>query len=249
MTIDTLSLTYIGFCFLLGGLSKGLVGMGLQTICVGLLVVLFDITMAMALMLVPALITNIWQIRGLSFSSLGRRLLPLLLAACLGIWVGAYALVLVDNRYLSILLALLLLAYTAINLGGFNIRIPARKETSLGLIIGGINGLFTGMTGSYLFPGLVYLNGIGLAREQFIQAMGLFFVTTTVTLGLALSKHELLSQDVAIVSAAACLPALIGMRIGEKLRGRLSDKTFRLIFFLAVASVAIVILLRSALAL
>lgn len=245
MIVDSFSLLYITFCFLLGGLSKGLVGMGLQTICVGLLVALFDIRFAIALLLVPALVTNVWQIRGMSYNRLGRRLLPLLLPACLGIWFGAYALVLVDSRYLSILLALLLLAYTAVNLSGFSIRIPPKTETPLAIVMGGMNGLFTGMTGSFLFPSLVFLQGIGLTRDQFIQAMGLFFVTTTVTLGLALNKHELLSSDTALLSAAACLPAIIGMRIGEKLRGTLNDKTFRLLFFLAVAGVAFVILLRS----
>ncbi len=249
MALDTFSLVYIAVCFLIGGLSKGLVGMGLQTICIGLLVVLFDITLAMALLLVPALITNFWQIRGMQFASLGKRLLPLLICAALGIWFGSYALVFVDGRLLSILLALLLLAYTVIGLAGFHIRIPQRQESALGVAFGGLNGLFTGMTGSYLFPGLVYLQGLGLSREQFIQAMGLFFVTTSIVLGIALSRHELLSKDIALVSALACLPALIGMRIGETLRGTLSDKTFRLLFFVAVAGVAMVILLRSALAL
>ncbi len=247
MTFDAFSLTYIALCFLLGGLSKGLVGMGLQTICIGLLVVLFDITLAMALLLVPALITNIWQIRGMPFASLGKRLLPLLLCAAAGIWIGSYALVLVDGRLLSILLAILLLIYTVISLTGFNISIPRQREGVLGFAFGGLNGLFTGMTGSYLFPALVYLHGMGLPREQFIQAMGLFFVTLSVTLGFALSRHDLLTTDIALVSAAACLPALLGMSVGEKLRGTLTDKTFRLLFFLAVAGVAIVILLRSAL--
>lgn len=223
--------------------------MGLQTICIGLLVVLFDITLAMALLLVPALITNIWQIRGMPFASLGKRLLPLLLCAALGIWFGSYALVYVDGRLLSILLAILLLVYTAISLTGYQVNLPRQREAVLGIAFGGLNGLFTGMTGSYLFPGLIYLQGMGLSRDQFIQAMGLFFVTLSVTLGFALSRHQLLSIDIALVSAAACLPALAGMRIGEKMRGTLSDRTFRLLFFLAVAGVAIVILLRSVLSL
>ena len=236
LTFDAFSLTYIALCFLLGGLSKGLVGMGLQTICIGLLVVLFDKTLAMELLLVPALITNIWQIRGMPFATLGRRLLPLLIFAAAGIWIGSYALVLVDGRLLSILLAILLLIYTVISLTGFNISIPRQKEGPLGFAFGGLNGLFTGMTGSYLFPALVYLHG-----------MGLFFVTLSVALGFALGRHDLLSTDIALVSTVACLPALLGMRVGEKLRGTLSDKTFRLLFFLAVAGVAIVILLRSVL--
>ena len=248
MIFEPFSLIYIALCFLLGGLSKGLVGMGLQTICIGLLVVLFDITVAMALLLVPALITNIWQIRGMPFASLGKRLLPLLLCAAAGIWFGSYALIYVDGRWLSILLAILLLIYTAISLTGYHIGIPKQREGVLGVVFGGLNGLFTGMTGSYLFPALMYLHGMGLPRDQFIQAMGLFFVTLSITLGFALSRHQLLGFDIALVSTAACLPALLGMRVGEKLRGTLSDRTFRLLFFLAVAGVAIVILLRSALA-
>ena len=248
MSFDLFSLFYITACFLIGGLSKGLVGMGLQTICIGLLVILFDITVAMGILLLPALITNVWQIRGMPMSTLGKRLLPLLLFACIGIWFGSYALIFVDGRLLSILLAILLLIYTVISLTGFNIQIPRRRDSIWGVLLGGLNGLFTGMTGSYLFPGLVYLQGMGLTRQQFIQAMGLFFVTLSITLGISLGRHDLITGEIAIVSLVACLPALLGMRIGEKFRGTLSDRTFRLLFFLAVAGVAIVILLRSLLA-
>ncbi|MDP6830567.1 MAG: sulfite exporter TauE/SafE family protein, partial [Alphaproteobacteria bacterium] len=58
---DLFALTAIGGTFLIAGGVKGVIGLGLPTVSLALLSVLFDLPSAMALLLVPSFITNLWQ--------------------------------------------------------------------------------------------------------------------------------------------------------------------------------------------
>lgn len=132
------------------------------------------------------------------------------------------------------LLGAVLVAYSAVNLGGIRLAISARHEAWLGPLIGSANGVLTGMTGSCVVPGVLFLQAIGLPRDVLIQAMGLLFTASTVALATALQQSNLLSLDQAIVSAGAVVPAIVGMAGGQALRMRLSERRFRAVFFLAL---------------
>ncbi len=67
--------------FLLAGLTKGLLGLGLPTVAMSLLALLMTPTEAAALLLIPSLLTNVWQFcAGPAPWQSFRRLLPLQLA-------------------------------------------------------------------------------------------------------------------------------------------------------------------------
>src|SRR5258706_13905482 len=54
-------LILIAATFLLAGFIKGAIGMGLPTVSMGLLAVTMQPSRALAIVIVPAVITNIWQ--------------------------------------------------------------------------------------------------------------------------------------------------------------------------------------------
>jgi hypothetical protein len=81
---------------------------------------------------------------------------------------------------------------------------------------------------------VLYLQSLGLPREAFIQAMGVLFGTSVTALAAALGNRQLLSIDLALLSAGAVPPALIGMGLGQLVRRRLSEEGFRTIFFTAL---------------
>src|SRR5437762_9703690 len=77
MSDTTLIVAVAAFAFVLAGFVKGVIGMGLPTIVVGLLSLVISPAEAVALMLVPSLLTNIWQgLVGPYFTSIVRRLWP-----------------------------------------------------------------------------------------------------------------------------------------------------------------------------
>lgn len=232
---DTLDLAAVAGVFLLGGAVKGVVGFGLPVVSLALLTVAFGLPQAMALMLAPAFVTNVWQaLVGGNGRVLLRRLWPFLLLAAATVWLGALALSRANLAHLSALLGLLLVVYAAVSLAGLRFTVGPRQEPWAGPLVGAVNGVLSGMTGAYVVPGALYLQALGLQRDQLVQAMGMLFLTSTVALAAALGGNGFLNGELGGVSAAAVVPALAGMALGQRIRQRLSEALFRKVFFAAL---------------
>jgi len=221
--------------FLLAGMVKGVIGLGLPTVSLALLTVAFDLPSAMALLLVPSFVTNLWQaLAGAHTREVALRIRPFLLMATVTVWIGAAALTRVDLALLTALLGVLLVSYALLSLGGVRLAIPLRHESWAGPLIGSANGVLTGMTGSFVVPGVMFLQAIGLPRDRLIQAMGMLFTVSTLALGAALQQANFITVEHGLLSAGAVLPALAGMALGQRLRARLSEQRFRTVFFIAL---------------
>ena len=232
---DTLTIAAIASTFLLAGTVKGVIGLGLPTVSLAILTVLIDIPSAMALLLVPSFVTNFYQalVGGHGLMIL-RRLWPFMLMATATVWLGATALTRIDLSLLSTLLGLLITTYGAISLAGMRLAVRSSREVWLGPIAGAVNGILTGMTGSFVVPGVMFLQAIGLARDQLVQAMGILFTLSTLALGVVLEANSLLTLDQGQMSAAALVPALVGMVVGQRIRQLLSEQLFRRVVFTAL---------------
>ena len=90
----------------------------------------------------------------------------------------------------------------------------------------------------------MYLQALGLPREQFIQAMGVTFTMATVSLGVALGGHGLMPTNQLYLSAFALVPAFLGMLVGVLVRKHLNDARFRQVFFIALLIMGLYILAR-----
>ncbi len=236
----------ITLTFLIAGTVKGVIGLGLPTISLTLLTATIGLHPAMALMLVPSFVTNVWQAAsGGNGRVIIRRTWPFLLAATLTVWLGAEALESADVAYLSALLGVLVVAYSAIALATPHIEIPKSWESWAGPLAGSINGVLTGMTGAFVFPGILYLQALGLSKDVLVQAMGLLFTCSTVALAVALGGRDMLSTDLGLASLASVLPALVGMTFGQRLRRNLSEILFKRILFSALLLLGIYIIARS----
>ena len=169
----------------------------------------------------PSFATNLWQAAvGGHGRAIVARTWPFLLAATVTVWLGARALTRVDVALLSALLGALLIVYSAISLGGLRLSMPRRWEAWAGPAVGTANGVLTGMTGSFVVPGVLYLQALGLPRDMLMQAMGMLFTASTAALAVSLGGQRLLTTEFGIVSAAAVLPAIAGMVLGQQLRRR-----------------------------
>ena len=243
---DSYSLTIIAFTFLLAGGVKGTIGLGLPVISLGVLVATFDLTTAMALIVIPAFVTNVWQATvGGNGIAILKRLWPFLSFASTTIWIGAIALTNINTLYLSILLGALLLSYSSLNFIGLRCSIQPQHEKWMGALMGAANGIFTGMTGSLSMPGVLYLQAIGLSRDMLVQAMGILFLLSTVGLAIALQNNHLLSSELTTISALAVIPSLIGMAIGQRIRKRLSEEKFKQVVSIAIFLLGLFIILKA----
>jgi len=232
--------------FLVAGGVKGLVGFGLPAVSLALLTLVLDLTTAMVLMLVPSFVTNVWQAAaGGNGRAIVGRIWPFLAMATATVWLGALVLVRVDMAWLSGLLGLLLVTYSTLNLGGARFALSARQEVWAGPALGAVNGVLTGMTGTFLVPGVLFLQGIGLSRDMLVQALGMLFTLSTVALAVALHGNGLLHFSYGSLSAAALVPATIGMALGQRIRKSLPEERFRRVLFIALLLLGAYIVVRS----
>ena len=221
--------------FLIAGAVKGVIGLGLPTVSLALLTVAIGLPQAMVLLLVPSFVTNVWQaLIGGNGIAILRRLWPFLLTATITVWVGTMALTRVDLSWLSALLGGLLITYAIVDLAGYRFTIATGREAWIGPLVGSVNGILTGMTGSFVVPGVMFLQAIGLPRDMLIQAMGMLFTASTLALAIALQGNRFLTVELGSLSTAALLPAIIGMVIGQRIRQQLPEQLFRRVFFVSL---------------
>ncbi len=239
-------LTLAAVTFFLAGVVKGVVGLGLPTVTLAVFTATIGLKPAMALLLVPSFVTNCWQaVVGGSFWALLRRMAVLLILVCIGTWFGVRVLATADTSWLSALFGALLIAYAGSGLIRPVVPDLTAHETWLSPVIGAINGVLTGMTGSFVVPGVLYLQSLKLNKDQLVQAMGILFTVSTAILAVALGQKKLVSQDLLILSCLGVIPALIGMVAGQELRKRMSEETFRKALFWALLLMGIYIIYRA----
>jgi uncharacterized protein len=225
-------LVFIGAVFALAGLIKGVIGLGLPTVSMGLLAIVMPPLQAAAILVLPSFLTNVWQmVGGPSLPAMARRLWPMLLAACLGTWTGAGLMVGPYAKYGSVLLGVALMVYALTGFRSKPFTVGASREIWLGPLTGAITGLITAATGVFVIPSVPYLQALALGKEELIQALGLTFTVSTIALAINLTFAGALNFGATVPTLVALVMAFAGMWTGQALRSRLSPEIFRRCFF------------------
>lgn len=239
MTLTTAT-AYVTLIFLLAGAVKGVVGLGLPTVAMGLLSLRMPPAEAAAILLLPSFVTNVWQlVEGPRLGGLLRRLWPTLLAIFISTAIAAGVIASAKSSIASAALGGALLLYAAAGLRNFHMNVSPKAERPAGPLVGITTGLITGATGTFVVPAVPYLAGLGLARDELVQALGLSFTVSTVALGLGLLWHDALEVQSISNSAFAIVPALLGMLLGGWVRRRVSPERFRRWFFVGLGVLAL----------
>lgn len=239
MSEPTLIIAFAGLAFVLGGFVKGVIGMGLPTIAIGLMSLVMSPAEAVALMLVPTFLTNIWQgLAGPYFTGIMRRLWPTLVGICAGTWTASW----IGSGFLTpeaasrarIALGITLAVYGALGLLNIRFRLRAGTEPWLGPIVGVATGLLSAATGVYMIPLIPYYQAIGLDKDELVQTQGVSYTVSTFALAVLLLSNGVLHATNAALSTAAVAPAIVGMVLGQYLRGRVRPEVFRLCFYVGM---------------
>jgi hypothetical protein len=172
----TIGLTSLLLATFLGaGVVKGVTGMGLPTVAMGLLGAVLSPLTAAAILIIPSFVTNVWQMLvGPDKIRLMRRLWPMMLCIVIGTVLSSRLLVVVDPVWSGRALGGALIAYAAYALFMPTISIPVRVEPWLSPIIGIVTGAVTGATGVFVIPAVPYLQSLSLQKDDLVQALGLF---------------------------------------------------------------------------
>lgn len=244
--VDSLPiLLAVAGAFLLAGLVKGVIGMGLPTVGIGLLGLVMSPAQAAAILIVPSLVTNIWQaLAGGAFLILLKRLWPLLLGVCIGTFVGAVLLPPSNSGQATVWLGVALAVYALLGLFKVHFSVPPRTELWLGLLVGFVTGAVTVATGVFAIPGVPYITALKLERDRLVQALGIAFTVSTVTLAMALSHAGEMTTALVWPSVVGFIVAAVGMALGQLVRSLIKPETFRLFFFIGLLALGAHLALR-----
>ncbi len=226
-------LAFVIAVFAIAGMIKGTIGLGLPAVSMGLLSLMISPFQAATLLIIPSMVTNIWQ---LFAEGHVLKLIRRFWALLLGIVVGSIWSIfpgLGHGEFQSeALLGGMLALYGLYGLFAKSMPNLAPHEKWLSPIVGYLGGALTVATGVVVIPVVPYLQSLHLKRDDLVQSLGLAFTVSTLCLAayLHLNPVDNVPIDYAL-SLIALIPALIGMWLGTKIRYRISEQKFRKVFF------------------
>lgn len=244
----TSTLLLVALSLFCGGWVKGVFGMGLPTVALGLLSLTLPPVEAATLIVVPTLATNAWQFAmGPHRVAVAARFAILLIGVAIGTVLGVGFLTGSHTALVSLALGGVLILYAVIGMLATRLHVSASAERWASPLIGFATGIVNGATGVSVMPLVPYLNSIGLQREALIQAMGLVFMTAMLALATCLAWTGHFAVASAGASTLTLLPVFAGMYAGQLVRLRLHGDAYRKWFFIGLLGLGAYSVIRATL--
>lgn len=226
-----LQMAVVAVAFIVAGIAKGAIGIGLPPIAIGLMTLALPLGDALAIMVIPTLATNIFQaIYGGHLMALLRRFGSMAAAAVVGVFVVAVTVGKLGSPGTVGWLGLVLVIYALLALFAWRPVMPRAGEPWVNPLIGLASGAVAGITGMAAVPFLPYMQSLQISKNELIQGLGILFLFIIGALTLALVQQNVFDTANAIGGVAAIVPTFIGVWIGQRVRHAASPETFRKIF-------------------
>ncbi|HSH99470.1 MAG TPA: sulfite exporter TauE/SafE family protein [Reyranella sp.] len=235
-----LQIGLIAVAFVIAGVAKGAIGMGMPPIAIGLMSFAVPLESAIAIMVVPTMITNIWQaIYGGGIRPLLRRFGTMAATATIGILGVGLLLSDLGSPQTAGWVGVLLVLYSIIALTPWRPRVPRRVEPWANPVIGLASGAVAGSTGVAAVPFLPYMQSLDMNPHELVQSLGIMFLFITGMLAVSLALHGAYHLANSVASVAAVAPTMAGVWLGQRARRRLKPETFRRIFILGMLGIGL----------
>jgi uncharacterized membrane protein YfcA len=232
------------FALFLAGIVKGMLGIGVPVVSISLLSLAINIPLAVSLLPVPILLSNLWQsLTSGQVVNTFRRFGPLIGALVIGTFVGARLLVDLDQRTLMAIVGAAVLVFAVSAHFPRYLRLGRRAERWLAMPIGFFAGVLGGMTTFFGPPLIMFLFALNLDKDEFVGTISTVYLCAAVPLAVALGMFGFMDLQAYLWSTAAAVPLLLGVLIGQWLRSRISQSAFRrgLLLLLLVAGVRLIL--------
>jgi uncharacterized membrane protein YfcA len=239
----------LGVCvtaFLLGGLVKGTLGVGLPLFAVPMMSLVIPSTRAIGLVAVPVVFSNLWQmVDSRKMTSGWKRFWPLISTQLIAtILTVKFTLSLNESQMskmvaFSMMLALVLMIYKP------SFKVSAKREKKMSALAGALSGLLGGvsaLTGPVI---ITYLMALKLSREEFVGCISIIYLSSALPLYGAMLYYARTDVLDLGYSALALIPMALGLMLGKQIRQRISEKAFRWILYAYLTMMSIVLLIRS----
>jgi uncharacterized protein len=238
MTI--LQMLVIAGAFIVAGIAKGAIGMGMPPIAIGLMTFALPLDQALAIMVLPTMVTNVWQaIYGKGFLPLLRRFSTMAATSVIALFAVAIWAGHLGSPMALAWVGVLLVIYSLAALTRWRPAVSRANERWANPLIGAASGAVAGFTGVAAVPFLPYMQSLDMDRHELVQALGVMFLFIIGALTLALLWQGAFHLETTTSGIAALVPTMIGVWLGQKSREAVSPETFRRIFIFGMLALGL----------
>ncbi len=220
--------------FFAAGLVKGILGMGMPTMAIGFMTLALDPRLAISLIVLPMVAMNAWQVwrSGKTFRSI-RRYAPFGAALIFGVAVLVFSSATAPASVLYGAMGCAILLFVFTSSGHTNLRISDRFDRPAQITFGTIAGAIGGLTSLWAPPMAIYLAARETPKDEFVRATGLLIFLGSLPLAFGYARLGFLTQEITLTSLLLLIPSLLGFSVGEAIRGRIGEITFKRVLLIA----------------
>lgn len=187
-----------------------------------------DPTLAIVLVIFPAMITNAWQLyRAGDALRAFRDYRIIALSLMLSIWLSTFITASVDKETLLLIVGIAVVVFALNSLLVTPPRLPDRFDRPGQLVAGVLSGILGGLTSIWSPPMVTYLLARRLEKDEFVRVTGLLIFAGTLPLAAGFWRAGFFTEKSVLVSAAMVVPSLIGFQLGAEVRKRIDAERFQ----------------------
>ena len=239
MFSDPLIIIAILVAFSLGGILKGATGAGAPIITIPVIAAFYDVRIAVIIMVIPNLLTNIGQLYQFRKTILPKFFtLSFAIGGGVGAFLGTILLVNLSIKILTLSVAFIVIVYILLKLLVPSWKLTYEKAKKLVFLMGGFGGVLQGTAGLSAPISITFLNSMKLERNQFIPTISVYFGVMSIFQMPTLYYYNFLNLEIVLVSCISTLVLLSFMPIGSWIAKSVSKESFDKITLILLGFIA-----------
>ena len=239
MFSDPLIIIAILVAFSLGGILKGATGAGAPIITIPVIAAFYDVRIAVIIMVIPNLLTNIGQLYQFRKTILPKFFtLSFAIGGGIGAFLGTILLVNLSIKILTLSVAFIVIVYILLKLLVPSWKLTYEKAKKLVFLMGTLGGILQGTAGLSAPISITFLNSMKLERNQFIPTISVYFGVMSIFQMPTLYYYNFLNLEIILVSCISTLVLLSFMPIGSWIAKSVSKESFDKITLILLGFIA-----------
>ena len=240
MNFDLITIIAIFTAFALGGILKGATGAGAPIITIPVIAAFYDVRIAVIIMVIPNLLTNIGQLY-----QFRKTILPsfftvsFALGGGIGAFLGTILLVSLPIKILTLSVAIIVIIYILLKIAVPSWKLVYTKAKKLVFIMGAGGGILQGSAGLSAPISITFLNSMKLERNQFIPTISVYFGVMSIFQMPTLYYYDFLNIEIIIVSVMSTIVLMCFMPLGSWIAKSISKETFDKVTLILLGFIAL----------
>ncbi len=240
MTFDPITVFAILIAFALGGTLKGATGAGAPIITIPVIAAFYDARIAVIIMVIPNLLTNISQIY-----QFRKTILPpfftfsFALGGGIGAFIGTMLLINLPIKILSFAVAFIVIIYIILKIVVPSWKLTYKKATKIVFIMGTGGGILQGSAGLSAPISITFLNSMKLERNQFIPTISVYFGIMSIFQFPTLYYYNYFNLEITLLSLFSTIILISFMPLGSWFAKNMSKEVFDKIILILLSFIVL----------